>query len=264
MKTFKFVSFLLFFFISLYIMGCKGDVGPTGPAGPSLTGNISGLVTLIDTNGIQPVNKSGVTITIEGTSYTATTDSTGKWQINNVSTGNYTIDISKNTYGMTKIQNYQFVGGGTTYTGNQFLSEVPNFTVSNLAYTTGSGRITVTGTLTYTSAQANGRNIIIFVGNSSGVSSTPALNLGTVAAYDSSQGTTFSVNITDETFSNLGLGQGSTAYLIAYASSAPPANCTRYVDQATGRFNYTSLSSAASNVLQVVTPDRPVLGNSQR
>lgn len=268
MKTIKLAAFLSVFCISLVLLGCKGDVGPsgpTGPSGPSLTGNISGLVTLTDSNGVQPVNRSGVTVSIEGTSFSAVTDSTGRWQINSVTTGNYTIDISKNTYGMSKIQNYQFVGGGTSYVGNTNLSEVPNFSVSNLAYTVSTGgKIIVTGTLSYTSSQTNGRNILIFVGNSASVSSSPALNLGVVAAYDSSMGTSFSVNITDETFSNLGLGQGSPAFLIAYASSAPPANCSRYVDQTTGRFNYTSLSSATSNVLQVITPDVPFIKSGSR
>ena len=97
MNNLKASYLLLFILISTILFGCKGStgpVGPTGPGGPSLTGKLSGLVTLIDTNGIQPTNRSGVSVTIDGLSKSAMTDSTGKWVIDTLSTGIYAINIS--------------------------------------------------------------------------------------------------------------------------------------------------------------------------
>ena len=67
MKALKISAFLFLFFTSLIEFGCKGDAGttgPVGPSGPSYRGKITGSIILIDTNGIQPSNKSGVTVSI--------------------------------------------------------------------------------------------------------------------------------------------------------------------------------------------------------
>jgi hypothetical protein len=271
MKTLKLAVLFTIFCASLYLFGCKGDngvtgpTGPTGPPGPSYSGKMTGLVTLTDSNGAQPTNKSGVTVAIENSTKSAVTDSTGKWSIDSVSTGVYTIDISKNTYGMSKIENYQFVGVGTTYLGNTLLSETPNFTVSVLTYVSGNGYVDVSGTLTLGTPQTTGRNILLFIGNSNSVSSSTSTYLGVVSAFANGVAVSFTQRITTATFTNLGIGTGSPAFIIAYTASATAGSCSRYLDQATGRFVYTSLSTSASNVLQVVTPEKPsgISGNQQ-
>jgi hypothetical protein len=158
MKKIKNLLILTIFVVSIIEFGCKGDVGPagpTGPPGPSMMGNIIGLVILIDTNGVQPTNRRGITVTVPGTNKTATTDSTGHWALDSMTTGTYEIDISKNTYGNTKHINQQLVGGGTIYIGSDFLSETPSFTVSNLAYTPHNGFIALTGSLSWPTAQTS-------------------------------------------------------------------------------------------------------------
>jgi len=233
MKKIKLFTSFLFLIVCVIEVGCKGDTGtagPTGPSGPLLTGNTSGLVSLIDTNGVLPANKSGVSVSVEGTSKTAVTDSTGHWIIDSLTTGVYTIDISKATYGSTKIQNFQFIGGGTTYLGDLSLSEVPNFQVSNLTYTTGNGFIDVSGTLTLGSPQTTGRNILLFIGNSSNVSSTPANYLGVFNAFANGSATTFTQRLTTANLTSLGIGTGSAAFIVAYSSSAVLASSSRYID----------------------------------
>ncbi len=266
MKKITLFTILLLVVLCVVEIGCKGDAGttgptgPTGPGGPSLMGNTSGLVSLIDTNGALPTNKSGITVSVEGTSKTAVTDSTGHWIIDSLTTGVYTIDISKATYGSTKIQNFQFIGGGTTYLGDLSLSEVPNFQVSNLTYTTGTNYIDVSGTLTLGSPQATGRNILLFVGNTSNVSSTPANYLGVFNGFATGTSTTFTQRLTTANLTSLGIGTGSPAFIMAYSSSAVLASSSRYVDQTTGKFIYTSLGNP-SGVLQVVSPENKPIGN---
>jgi len=108
MKSNNRLIYSVIIIFSALIFGCKGDTGltgptgPKGPGGPSLLGNISGNVIMIDTDGVQPVNKSGILVQIEGTSKTAYTDSTGKWMIDSVYTEIYTIDFSKAGFGMGK------------------------------------------------------------------------------------------------------------------------------------------------------------------
>jgi len=244
-------------FITIEI-GCKGDAGatgPTGPAGPSMMGNITGLVTLIDSNGVQPTNKSGVTVSIPGSSKTAITDSTGHWALDSMTTGTYEIDLSKNTFGMTKHLNQQLVGGGTLYIGTDILSQVPDFTVNLTSDSLGIGFVKIKGTLLWSTPQTIGRNILLFIGNQNNVSDNPANYLTEVNVFVSDTGTVFSTNINTSVFSDAGIQTGSNAYIIAYPSSAPAASSTRYADMVTGRFFYTSLGNQ-SNILTITTPSR--------
>ncbi len=257
MNNLKASYLLLFILISTILFGCKGStgpVGPTGPGGPSLTGKLSGLVTLIDTNGIQPTNRSGVSVTIDGLSKSAMTDSTGKWVIDTLSTGIYAINISKTNYGMTKRINVQFTGGGTVFLGTDILSAVPNFSVSNLSYTPGNQYVDIKGNISFSSPQSIGRNIILFIGNSSNVSSSPANYLEIVNGFANDTALTFTQRITTANFNQIVIATGSTAYIIAYSSSAPAANSSRYTDVITGKFIYTSLGTTPSAVLPIVTP----------
>lgn len=265
MKKYKVIVNLLILLILIPLStmqyGCKGDTGDngiTGPGGPKLIGKISGNVILIDTNGVQPSMKNGVNVSIDGLGRSAITDSTGKWSIDSVYTGVYTITISKNNYGSTKHVNYQFIGGGTTFLANDYLSAVPNYSVSNLTYTSGiSGGNTyvdIKGNISFTSNQMFGRNILLFIGNSSMVSNDPANYLDVVNAFVIDTATTFTQRITTTEFSHIGIPTGSPAYIVAYASSAAFANSSRYIDVNTGRYYYTSLNSANSGVLTINTP----------
>ena len=192
------------------------------------------------------------------------TDSTGKWTLSNIQTGTYEIDISKNTYGSTKRINQQFVGGGTVYIGNDYLSEVPNFTVVSITGTLlTSGKLRVQGVLSYTSQQSFGRNVLLFIGTTSSVSSNPATYLGVVNAYAFYDSTTFTVDIPNTTFNGFGIPSNSTAYIIAYPSSATAAGSSRYTDLATGRFFYTSLGSPSPYIV-IVTPQNFVYEENKK
>ena len=92
--------------------------------------------------GSQPIDRSGVTVSIQGTSISTITDSLGQWTINGVPTGSYTITETKQGYGMTEQQGFQFVGGSAydLGTGSEFgyessvgsipLVQPPNFGVA--------------------------------------------------------------------------------------------------------------------------------------
>ena len=257
MNNLKIIFSMLMITFAIINFGCKGDTGPAGPVGPTLSGTLTGLVVLTDTNGVQPTNRSGISVSIDGTSLSTTTDSTGKWTFNSLSTGTYAITISKNNYGMTKRINFQFVGGGTTYVGQDFLSAVPSFNISNLSYTAGNQFIDVKGNVNFTSAQTIGRNIFVFVGNSNLVSSSPGTYLGVFNAFANDTATTFTQRLTTANLNDLGIPTGSTAYINVYSSSATLANSSRYADVVTGKFIYTSLGSTPSGPFSIVAPMKP-------
>ena len=91
-------SFVISIF-GLTVTGCKGEkgdigslgpggpTGPPGPPGPTLTGTIRGFVTLRKENGTFDPIRNKVSVLIEGTAITDTSDSTGRWQLDSVSSG---------------------------------------------------------------------------------------------------------------------------------------------------------------------------------
>jgi len=117
--------------LSLLGFGCKGEVGP---AGPSLSGALTGKVTLYAADGSREYDDSGVSVWIEGSADTSLTDSLGRWSIGGVSTGTYSVVMRKTGYGFMKIPSVQFVGGGTYYLGEKRLAAEPPLTPNLYSY----------------------------------------------------------------------------------------------------------------------------------
>ena len=115
--------------IMILLLGCEGE---QGPAGPPLTGNIEGWVTLYDDLGNRIQDKSGIIISLEGTSLSASSDTNGYWEIVGVPAGIYDFFFQKDNFFTVKIRNIQFVGGGTYYLDEIPIRKVPPIFVTEL------------------------------------------------------------------------------------------------------------------------------------
>jgi hypothetical protein len=107
-----------YFFIALSLalcIGCNETI--TSPL--RYYGNMTGFVRLNDSVGKPLKDYSGVNVFLENTNDSATTDFMGRWTIENIPTGNYTIVFSKAKFAIEKQVNHQFVGGGTEYIGEK-------------------------------------------------------------------------------------------------------------------------------------------------
>ncbi len=103
-------SLLLVLF--LVSAGCGSD--PVDPSDPNnrLKGKLVGFVHLEDECSQQINDASDVTVTVEGTSYTATTDQDGFWSLDDLPAGTYDFSFTKGGYTTAKLCCFQFVGGG--------------------------------------------------------------------------------------------------------------------------------------------------------
>jgi hypothetical protein len=122
-------SIIIALSIIILIMGCEGEEGPPGP---QLSGNIEGWVTLYDDLGNLLQDKSGVMISLEGTTLSAYSNTEGYWEIVGVSAGIYDFFFQKDNFFTTKLHNIQFVGGGTYYVGENTIRKVPPSFVTEL------------------------------------------------------------------------------------------------------------------------------------
>jgi hypothetical protein len=249
-------SLSFFLFCALLIgSGCKGNAGDAGPAGPSgsasFTSYIWGDVFLRNEYGNTISDRRGVTIAVNGTTLSQTVDSTGRFFIDGIRGGVYTVVASRAGFGTVR-PNFEIFGN--TYS-SLTLDSLPSYTVSNLrgAFTgTGSGAVR-TDTLDFNAAvpATRTRRVIYFYGSSPNVSSNPANFLTNQISNTISAGATrATISVPRSTFTNAGFVSGQTVYVIGYGVSV---GLNAYRDPLTQRDVYPALT-AASNVVSFQLP----------
>jgi Carboxypeptidase regulatory-like domain len=233
--------------------------GPTGPAGPALSGTLSGFITLINENGQQPADRSGVSVTVDGSSLTATTDTAGMWAIPNLMTGIYSLTYTKTGYGMAKSQQVQFLGGGNRNIGDVNMCQPPSFVVDSLWTRMpkgGDSNSVYIGVQVSTNADGPYR-IAFFFGNTPDVSWMPASyrtvsieNVLLKQGLDTASIRLQPINLATDGFA---FESGDTVYAAAYPATAGTNN-SAYTDLTTGRTVYTDIDTASVKVIQIVVP----------
>ena len=203
--------------LALSLFGCKGD---RGPEGPSLSGSIQGTVVLFDEFGDRMQDNSGVTIVVEEAALSTTSASTGRWDIQSIPTGIYTLTFAKSAFSTRKLVSVQFVGGGTLYLNAVQLIELPHFTVPQIAASLVPGSTIVTIRGTVSSAHSDGRRIMILFSNIREISHDPVTYLNTwmISAMPDSINFNTSAPILDIDLIKPKLTAGKL-YVIAYSLS---------------------------------------------
>jgi hypothetical protein len=252
MKNVLFTLFLAA--LTALMVSCKGNDGAEGPAGPVLTGSISGYVYLVDQNDSLLSNRSGVTVSLNGTNISTTSDSTGKWTLNNVQTGVYEITLNKSGFDSFIVPSQQFVGGGTLYLGDVYIAQKQAFGITSEAakdtFSTalGTNVILLSDSLNgpvYTT----GKRILIFAGASPSVSSDPTTYQYVYTFLPGATTKYISHSYSPAELISAGFSSGQTIYFRSYGTSEYYAS---YRDTATGRLIYTGLSYTPSNVASAV------------
>ncbi len=109
------MKILSFLFLLFALAGCSDSNNSTvSNSDDGLTGDLIGKIALVDHNGKPIVNNSGALVQIDGTSYSAVTDSNGDWTIHNLPSRTYSLSISKDGFVTFRDFSYAFLGGGTT------------------------------------------------------------------------------------------------------------------------------------------------------
>ena len=234
--------------------GPAGATGTQGPPGPLLMGNLEGYISLWDQYGARILTgQAGDTVSLIGTPTRVVTDSTGKYVIPNLTTGTYSLAISKAGYGNTMLQNIQLAGGGNTL-ANARISQPSTTPVPPLLDSIGAttGNITVYTTLPSPSFLS--RTFILYVGNMPGVSANPAtyLTFYTKVVNPGNNATRLSFTIPKTDLYDAGFTTGSTVYFAAYGIGAS-LTASAFTDYNNGgRTVFTALSMPAATTSLIV------------
>lgn len=240
---------LLYILLIPILFGCEGSTGPEGPEGPALKGSIAGFVIPVSADGEFVSDKSGIAVTIEGTSQTTTTKSDGSFIFSGISSGVYTLAYAKAGFGLSKTVAYQYIGGGTSFIGTVYICEPPTFTVSDLSAGTTSSSIKITLSESFTTS----KRVQIFISPNSNVSKDPkkySYSTGLITTYPSGT-TNFTISVTS--FRDAGISAGNEAFLVVYPAT-DGTKTSGYTDLETGRIIYTNLNNAPSNIIRLIAP----------
>lgn len=131
----KRLSTPLFAFVMLgLVSGCDKSEPPTASSA-LLTGTLKGRIVHYGSGDKAdlPIPPGITTVTVEGRSISTTTDTLGRWTLNNLPTGTYNFEFSRPGFVSRREFGFQFVGGGTAYMPDYIaLWKQTPVTVSNL------------------------------------------------------------------------------------------------------------------------------------
>jgi hypothetical protein len=242
--------------LSVTLISCDSDTNTTGNS--TTTGTISGYVFLIDKNSNTVSDKSGVAVSLEGTSLQTLTDASGKWKITNVPAAAYTISYQKQGYGSTKIFGYQFVGNGNAYTQTMNLSQAPDSVIDFTSFNyysadIGDDQVGIGGTSPVPIALYNTAFLICISTDSVELANDP-VNSSIVARTYTGGGKVFGMgaSIYDRNFPNR-YAKGTKVYatLCILATGKNYFSYSTYFDYELNKEVYTA-PGPASNILSTV------------
>jgi hypothetical protein len=240
--------------------GPQGVQGKQGPAGYSSPGTLTGHITLYNEYGdIQPeIASKSVRVILYNTSNavvdSVNADSVGVYTITNIPEGDYTMAFRDSGYGQLLRIPFQLLGGGTIY-ADEKLSHIPNYTFTitkdSIKPLTNDTEVVIVFKV---SAAPQNRNLALFVGNNSLVSSTPGSYSEVFTVGIPEGDTTFSYTVAvNSLYTNSYITPGSIAYFVAYPAAFYYASSSEYEDVVTGQTVYNALGSvgASANALKL-------------
>ena len=240
----------------LFLSSCKKETNTTTTevSPPNPTGTIEGFVALHDEFGNTLQSFAGVTVTLDSTSYSATTDSTGRYVLKNIpSNVSYNFTFNKKGFSSYHYKNFQFtVSGGSAPVSSINLSTNSNSTtnvvdlyqpsttsVKTLTAGVYPGYIYLTDTITNSNPVYNqsteGIGFAVFISTQKNVSSTNYQYSGTTTPSSSTLGViTYTLQPASYNYPI-----GATLYFAVYGYSSVGGNINPY-------YNTTQYSTASA------------------
>jgi hypothetical protein len=202
--------FALFVFNS-----CGGDedeeITPPDPT----SADIRGSVNLYD-EGITQIDNSNMTVRVEGSSKSATTDAEGDFVLSDVTFGTLTLVYEKTGYGTFKKFNVQHANGSTIISETPSLGEKSTTSITNLEASLDGSTITIATTIEPEASIGNTRYIRYFFSTESDVSDE---NYQAVLDAFEAQINPYNLNLTTASLEALGFQSGQTVYVKCYGES---------------------------------------------
>ncbi len=103
---------IVFLFLCLLIVACSNKDTVIVEPKTTLTGDLVGIVTLLDRRGDTVSDRSGVRVECVGTPFSTMTDKLGNWMLHGLTTSTYQLRFSKEGYDSWEDRQFHFISGG--------------------------------------------------------------------------------------------------------------------------------------------------------
>ncbi|WP_334055681.1 carboxypeptidase regulatory-like domain-containing protein [Polaribacter sp. P097] len=215
---------------------------------PITSGNISGSVNLYDES-VTQIDNNGMTVKVEGTSISTTTDIDGKFTLTDVPFGTYTLTYEKSGYGTFKRFDVDHNNGNTFIADAPSLGQKSTTSVTNLSINSSSSfPVIITTTTNPVANQADTRYIRFFFSTDANVSSE---NFDSVLETYPINDTPHNLNISQASLDALGFASGTTVYVKSYGESFWG---NQYDDPNLGRQVFPNLNLNSAAAVSFVMP----------
>lgn len=210
MKTFTLNLILMLFLLGTSCSDSNDNDQPT-----PTSANISGSVNLFD-DGVTEIDNSNMTVSVEGSSISATTNASGQFTLSNVPFGTITIVYEKSGYGTYKKFNINHNGGDTFITETPSLGQTSTTRVTNLNVSQSNNTITIATSMIPEANVSNTRYLRYFFSSQSNVSNE---NSEAVLETLPAQINPYNLNLDVSSLNALGFTSGQTIYVKCYGES---------------------------------------------
>ncbi len=243
MKSFVYpLVFALFLLVS-----CGGD---DSDPDPDTVANISGSVLLFTEGSAPASSNSGMKVSVEGlgSQFSVLTDAAGKFVLEDVPFGTYTLLYEKEGYGTFKRPGLEHKAGGTVLTDIPSLGQLSTTKVTQLNASPNGTGVEVSVTTDPGGNSGNRRYVRFFFSTQSTVSST---NYQVVSGTFISQENPFGRTFTRTELAALGLAPGTVVFIRAYGDSV---FSNSYVDPVTNKTVFPNLNPTSAPGVSVTIP----------
>ncbi len=235
----------------LGIWSCGGNSDDPKPPDPPTAANITGSVNLYD-EGIIEVDNSGMKIIVVGGTpeISANTDADGKFTLNDVPFGDYSIKYEKTGYGTYRIfgVDHKDTGGPTDITEIPSLGQVSTTKVTDLTVSVSGDEATIPTTTDPAGNSGNTRYLRYFFHTDNTVSN---ITYTTVSETFEAKINPSNHKVSKSDLNDMGFASGSTVFVKAYGESFYSND---YEDPDSDNMIFPNLNENSADAVSFVVP----------
>jgi hypothetical protein len=239
-------KFLLVPFVAILFSCNGGDDEVTNPPIPTQA-DIAGKVKLYDEGDTQ-IDNSNMTVKLEGSSKSATTDEAGDFVLTQVAFGTYNLVYEKEGYGTFKKFGVEHKDGKTFIPETASLGEVSTTKVTVLEAAVEGGNVLVSVTTDPAGSLGNKRFVRYFLSTDPGVSDEKYTYYSGVILFENNP---VRLVLTPDFLEGEGFASGQTVYVKAYGDSV---FANEYLDPDLNRWVFPNLNMNAADAVSFVVP----------
>ncbi|HVZ38865.1 MAG TPA: hypothetical protein VHI13_06285 [Candidatus Kapabacteria bacterium] len=237
----------------LPLLSCNENATGNG----RLSGTLYVEVNLVDQDGNLLTDRGDVKVSIDGSDRTAITSPSGLCRFEDLPAGTYDFTLTKPLFSNMKVYGFQFVGGGTAYLRDLYLTGLPDYAFNEFnatidtASSLGADFVRITGTASTPAPATANRHIRVYMDTSAALTSRQSGHIGADVVTLQAGDQTFNGTVALSGLRSAGVRKGQVVYVLAYPMAY---RAVGYYEPAAQEWHETNLGYFHSPVVSFTMP----------